>query len=96
MATGERTLISEADYANYRLSSTGKYAGTYNATDSCWYTNNLADNRKIQLTTPQTFPAWDEDNDVPNYPSPHGMAGWAKGDAALLINDRYDIWSFDP
>ena len=78
LATGERTLISEADYANYRLSSTGKYAGTYNATDSCWYTINLADNRKIQLTTPQTFPAWDEDNDVPNYPSPHGMAGWTK------------------
>jgi acetyl esterase/lipase len=70
--------------------------GTYNATDSCWYTINLADNRKIQLTTPQTFPAWDEDNDVPNYPSPHGMAGWTKGDAALLIYDRYDIWLFDP
>ena len=96
LATGERTLISEADYAGYRLSPTGKYVGTYNATDSCWYTINLADNRKIQLTTPQTFPAWDEDNDVPNYPSPHGMAGWTKEDAALLIYDRYDIWSFDP
>ena len=36
LATGERTLISEADYAAYRLSSTGKYVGTYNATDSCW------------------------------------------------------------
>ena len=96
LATGERTLISEADYAGYRLSPTGKYVGTYNATDSCWYTINLADNRKIQLTTPQTFPAWDEDNDVPNYPSPHGMVGWAKEDAALLIYDRYDIWSFDP
>ena len=96
LATGERSLISEADYAGYRLSPTGKYVGTYNATDSCWYTINLADNRKIQLTTPQTFPAWDEDNDVPNYPSPHGMAGWTKEDAALLIYDRYDIWSFDP
>ena len=96
LATGERTLISEADYAGYRLSPTGKYVGTYNATDSCWYTINLADNRKIQLTTPQKFPAWDEDNDVPNYPSPHGMAGWTKEDAALLIYDRYDIWSFDP
>ena len=96
LATGERTLISEADYAGYRLSPAGKYVGTYNATDSCWYTINLADNRKIQLTTPQTFPAWDEDNDVPNYPSPHGMAGWTKDDAALLIYDRYDIWSFDP
>ena len=96
LATGERTLIAKADYAGYRLSPAGKYVGTYNATDSCWYTINLADNRKIQLTTPQTFPAWDEDNDVPNYPSPHGMAGWTKDDGALLIYDRYDIWSFDP
>ena len=96
LSTGERTLISKADYASYRLSSTGKYAGTYNQTDSCWYTINLVDNRKIQLTTPQTFPAWDEDNDTPNYPSPHGYAGWTKDDAAVLIYDRYDIWSFDP
>jgi dipeptidyl aminopeptidase/acylaminoacyl peptidase len=56
----------------------------------------LTDNRKVQLTTPQTFPAWDEDNDTPNYPSPHGYAGWTKDDAAVLIYDRYDIWSFDP
>ena len=96
LSTGERTLIAEADYAGYRLSPTGKYVGTYNATDSCWYTINLADNRKIQLTTPQTFPAWDEDNDTPNYPHAHGTAGWTKDDAALLIYDRYDIWSFDP
>ena len=96
LVTGERTLIAKADYAGYRLSPAGKYVSTYNATDSCWYTINLADNRKNQLTTPQSFPAWDEDNDVPNYPSPHGMAGWTKEDAALLIYDRYDIWSFDP
>ena len=96
LATGERTLIAEADYAGYRLSPAGKYVGTYNLTDSCWYTINLADNRKVQLTTPQSFPAWDEDSDYPDYPRPHGYAGWTKDDAALLIYDRYDIWSFDP
>lgn len=96
LTTGERTLIAQADYAGYRLSPAGKYVGTYNVTDSCWYTINLADNRKIQLTTPSTFPAWDEENDTPNYPYPHGYAGWTKGDEALLIYDRYDIWSFDP
>ena len=96
LSTGERTLIAKADYASYRLSPSGKYVGTYNQTDSCWYTINLADNRKIQLTTPQTFPAWDEENDTPNYPYPHGYAGWTKDDASVLIYDRYDIWSFDP
>ena len=94
--TGERTLIAKADYAGYRLSPAGKYVGTYNATDSCWYTINLADNRKIQLTAPQSFPAWDEESDTPDYPRGHGSAGWTKDDAAILIYDRYDIWSFDP
>ncbi|MBE6275049.1 MAG: S9 family peptidase [Bacteroides sp.] len=96
LATGERTLIAKADYAGYRLSPAAKYAGTYNQTDSCWYTISLADNRKIRLTTPQSFPAWDEESDYPDYPRPHGYAGWTKDDAALLIYDRYDIWSFDP
>lgn len=96
LATGERTLISKADYAGYRLSPGGKYAGTYNLTDSCWYAIRLADNRKVRLTTPQTFPAWDEENDKPDYPYPHGYAGWTEDDAAVLIYDRYDIWAFDP
>jgi len=96
VATGERTLMAEADYAGYSLSPAGRYAFAYNATDSCWYTVRLADNCKIRLTTPQTFTAWDEDNDTPNYPSAYGHAGWVKGDEAFLVYDRYDIWSFDP
>ena len=96
LATGERTQIAEADYAGYRLSPAGKYVGTYNATDSCWYTIRLADNRKVQLTTPKTFPAWDEESDYPDYPRGHGYSGWTKDDATILIHDRYDIWSFDP
>ena len=96
LTTGERTQIAEADYAGYRLSPAGKYVGTYNATDSCWYTIRLADNRKVQLTTPKTFPAWDEESDYPDYPRGHGYSGWTKDDGAILIHDRYDIWSFDP
>ena len=96
LATGERTLMAEADYAGYSLSPAGKYAFAYNQTDSCWYTINMVDNRKIRLTTPQTFTAWNEDNDMPNYPAAYGNAGWTEDDAAFLVYDRYDIWSFDP
>ena len=96
LKTGERSMIAEADYAEYRLSPAGKYVSAYNVTDSCWYTIRLADGRRIRLTTPQSFPAWNEDNDVPNYPAAHGRVGWTKDDEALLVYDRYDIWSFDP
>lgn len=96
LENGERKLLAEADYGRYRLSPQGKYAYWYAETDSCWYTLSLAEGRKVRLTTPGTFTAWDEDNDVPDYPGAYGAAGWTKNDESLLIYDRYDIWKFDP
>jgi len=96
LETGERKLLKEADFAMPRISPAGKYASWYNSTDSCWYTVDLAKGETYKLTTPTSFPAWDEDNDVPDYPRAHGLAGWTEEDKYLLIYDRYDIWRFDP
>lgn len=96
LENGERKSIAQADYGRYRLSPQGKYAYWYGETDSCWYTLSLADGKQYRLTTPARFAAWDEDNDVPDYPSAHGAAGWTDNDRDLLIYDRYDIWKFDP
>lgn len=96
LETGERKKIKEGDYGNLRLSPRGKFAYWYAETDSCWYTLDMIAGREYRLTTPESFPAWDEDNDVPNYPRAHGIAGWTEDDRALLIYDRYDIWKFDP
>ena len=91
--TGERHPISEADYTTYRISPLGHYAYGYNLTDSCWYTIDMANNRRIRVTTPQTFAGWDEEDDHPDYPEPYGAAGWLSDDETLLLYDRYDIWS---
>ena len=93
---GERKQIAQADYGRFHLSPQGKYAYWYGETDSCWYTIALAEGKRYRLTTPESFPAWDEDNDVPNHPYAHGAAGWTANDQNLLIYDRYDIWKFDP
>ena len=93
---GERKQIAQADYGRFRLSPQGKYAYWYGETDSCWYTIALAEGKQYRLTTPESFPAWDEENDVPYYPYAHGAAGWTANDQNLLIYDRYDIWKFDP
>ena len=93
---GERKQIAQADYGRFRLSPQGKYAYWYGETDSCWYTIALAEGKRYRLTTPESFPAWDEENDVPDYPYAHGAAGWTANDQSLLIYDRYDIWKFDP
>lgn len=93
---GERKQIAQADYGRFCLSPQGKYAYWYGETDSCWYTIALAEGKQYRLTTPESFPAWDEENDVPDYPYAHGAAGWTANDLNLLIYDRYDIWKFDP
>ena len=93
---GERKQIAQADYGRFRLSPQGKYAYWYGETDSCWYTIALAEGKRYRLTTPESFPACDEENDVPNHPYAHGAAGWTANDQNLLIYDRYDIWKFDP
>ena len=93
---GERKQIAQADYGRFRLSPQGKYAYWHGETDSCWYTIALAEGKRYRLTTPESFPAWDEENDVPNHPYAHGAAGWTANDQNLLIYDRYDIWKFDP
>lgn len=93
---GERKQIAQADYGRFRLSPQGKYAYWYGETDSCWYTIALAEGKQYRLTTLESFPAWDEENDVPDYPYAHGAAGWTANDQNLLIYDRYDIWKFDP
>ena len=94
--TGARTSFATADYGRYRISPAGKYAYWYGETDSCWYTRSLAEGKLYKLTTPQTFVAWDILNDVPDYPSAYGAAGWTADDKELLIYDQYDIWRFDP
>lgn len=96
LLTGERKELSHADYARYRLSPMGRFAYGYNETDSCWYTIEMASGQRHQLTTPATFPAWDEETDTPDYPRSYGSAGWTADDALLLIQDRYDLWAFSP
>ncbi|MEG1543562.1 MAG: prolyl oligopeptidase family serine peptidase [Tannerellaceae bacterium] len=96
LETGEQKPVLKADYGQLSLSPKGIYAYWYAETDSCWRTLTLADGKVSRLTTPQSFTAWDEENDVPNYAPAHGLAGWTTGDKQLLIYDRYDIWQFAP
>ena len=96
LENGEKQLIKKALSANPQLSPKGKYAYWYCPSDSSWYTYSITEKKEYRLTTPATFAAWDEDNDVPDYPRPHGIAGWSTADNHILIYDRYDIWMFDP
>lgn len=96
LETGIRKPLKEAARSAMRLSPKGQYAYWYSEPDSSWYTLSMTSGTEYRLTTPQHFVAWDEENDVPDYPSAHGLEGWTIDDKNLLIRDRYDIWQFDP
>lgn len=91
LATGEKTLMKKADYTRYRLSPQGKYAYAYKDADSVWVSINMATLEEYQITD-KSFKAWDTDNDVPDYPSSYGAAGWTANDEFIILYDRYDIY----
>lgn len=96
LETGERQLLKKKSPVYPRFSPKGKYTYWYHDQDSSWYARSTATGKEYRLTSPQTFAAWNSDNDEPDYPSAYGCAGWTDDDRFILIRDRYDIWLFDP
>lgn len=92
--TGNKKLVQKNLQGQYYPSSTGKYILLYDAKSrsySVWNgknVNTVCKNIKV--------PLYDEDNDVPDDPSPYGIMGWGEGDSAVYVYDRYDIWKVDP
>ncbi|AHF16499.1 prolyl oligopeptidase family serine peptidase [Niabella soli] len=66
-----------------------------------WYDNReknyfISDGKAARnLTSAIKIPLYNEENDVPDAPSPYGIMGWEKGGRHVLIYDRYDIWRVD-
>ncbi|MEO8794493.1 MAG: prolyl oligopeptidase family serine peptidase [Daejeonella sp.] len=94
--TGERIKISEKLRGNPGISPKGNYVVWYNRADKNWYSYSVKTRKHILLNTGMDVKFYDEENDVPDEPSPYGIASWTKDDKRVLIYDRYDIWSFDP
>nr|MDP9107029.1 hypothetical protein [Candidatus Eremiobacteraeota bacterium] len=97
VATGARTVLArKAKTDAPSLSPTGRYAVGYDPLRRAWYTLRLADGRKAWISDPRTVRAAVEDDDHPAAPPPYGFGGWMTDDLALLIYDRYDVWTASP
>ena len=94
--TGKSTLIAENAPGFARLSPEAKYAYWYDSRDSSWVAYDLAAKVKINLTKALPVPFHEELHDSPSLPGNYGSEGWLADDAAILINDRFDIWKIDP
>ncbi|QDO94554.1 S9 family peptidase [Formosa sediminum] len=92
--TGETKKIMTNIAGGMRLSPNAKYVYGYDLIDSTWVSYNINTGKELNLTKGKVF--YNELNDTPNYPRSYGVAGWTENDAALLVYDRYDVWSINP
>ena len=95
VASGERTRVLE-NVPFYRgASETGRYLLWFE--DDDWWTFDVRSRARTNLTAgiDATFSNDQYDYPVEDLP-PHGVAGWLRGDEALLVYDRYDVWRVEP
>jgi len=91
---GAKNLIKKDLYGTIYPSSTGKYIVWYDREKKSYFSWDGAETRNI--TAKIKVPLFDEENDVPDLPSPYGVMGWGKDDSSVFVYDKYDIWQVDP
>lgn len=96
LKTGTKKLLLEKKAFTSDISPAGKYIYWYEGDEKAWYSMDLLKMQRKCLTTGMQAAFFDERHDTPSLPSPHGIAGWTKGDESILIYDEFDIWQFDP
>jgi len=84
-------ILNEARFQAF-LAPSGNFVLYFDQHDNNWYVVR-ADGTKINLTGKLGVKFQSETDDHPDYPQPYGVAGWVDGDKAVLLYDRYDMWS---
>jgi len=96
LQTGARTLILPKMRGTVALSPASRYVSWYDFKQRHWYALNVGTGTRAKLTGSIKVPLYNELNDVPDDPGPHGTMGWMENDSLLFIYDRFDIWAVDP
>ena len=93
--TGSRELVRERITLDMGSSPGGRYAVWFEGED--YWTHDLAsgETRNVTAGLEGTFVDLDR-TPTREQMSPFGIAGWLEDDAAMLVNDRFDVWEVNP
>ena len=95
VTSGNKTLILEKCSSRAFMSPSCKYLLFWDNAEKGWISIPVRGGERKNLTSAIEVPFYDEMNDVPDDPSPHGIAGWIDDERHVLVFDRFDIWSLD-
>lgn len=95
-ADGSRKPVAKNVRGFFAASPAGKYVFWYDWKQKQWFAYNVAAGTTASLTKNIKVPVWDEEDDHPDDPPPHGMMRWQEGDKYAFVYDKYDIWQCDP
>jgi len=96
LKNGDKKRIVTDLRCNPRLSPEARYIAWWSDPDTAWYAWNARAGVIARLSDNRSAAFYNEENDVPDYPNEHGLAGWFERDEAVLLYDRFDIWKMDP
>lgn len=75
-------------------SPTGRYIAYFLKRN--WWIYDIKKETHINLTKKMEFPFFHNNSEHPNVEEPYLNVGWTPEDAAMLIHDEFDLWSFSP
>jgi dipeptidyl aminopeptidase/acylaminoacyl peptidase len=93
--TGESKLIKKAIIYGIDLSTDGKSVIWFNDRDLQQYHIDLRSGKESCITCGQKSDWLEDVNGMAQTPSPLGVIGWLKGEKEVLIQSKYDIWSYN-
>lgn len=97
LSTGERKMIAQKVNTEAEPSPDGKYVIWYDYDTHDYYSYNIQNGKTVNLTKQVGVNFFDEENDRPKQPLPYCLHPmWEQNDKSVLINDRYDVWKFNP
>ncbi|HEY4063893.1 MAG TPA: prolyl oligopeptidase family serine peptidase [Puia sp.] len=93
---GSRQPVMEKVRGGATLSPDGRFMLWYDWHQKNWFTYDIRNAKITNITAGIRTPLYDEEDDHPDDPPPHGVMGWKEGDRLVYIYDKYDIWQCDP